>query len=125
MMFEVLSEMTSTKRDKLDAAVQKSSTDEWNTAYSRIVEGSTESIFRKVVEKFDSSERMNLTNSLRVQTPELVLLRHTPMQTDNVSEQRSSGAATRIANQDGFWRPTISNIKRRRFMAKVKQQVRS
>ena len=54
------------KADKLDAAVQRSSTDEWNTASSRIVEGSTESIFRKVVEQFDSSKRMNLANSLIV-----------------------------------------------------------
>ena len=87
--------------DKLDAAVQRYSTDEWNTASSRIEEGSPESIFRKVVEKSDSSERMNLTNSLSVHNPELVLLRHTPMQTDNIGERRGSGAATRIANQDG------------------------
>ena len=97
--------------DKLDAAVQQSSSDEWNTASSRIVEGSPEIIFRKVVEKSDSSERMNLENSLSVHTPELVLLRHTFMQKDNVGERRSGGAATRIANQDGIWRPTLSNIK--------------
>ena len=97
--------------DKLDAAVQQSPSDEFNTASSRIVEGSPESIFRKVVEKFDSSERMNLANSLSVQTPELVLLRHTPMQTENVGKQRSGGAATRIANQDGVWRPKISDVK--------------
>ena len=65
--------------DKLDAAVQRSSSDEWNAASSQIVEGSPKSIFRKVVEKSDSSEQMNLANSLRVHTPELVLLRHTPM----------------------------------------------
>ena len=52
--------------DKLDAAVQRSSTDEWNTASLRIEEGSPESIFRKVVKEFDSSERMNLANSLSV-----------------------------------------------------------
>ena len=61
------------KADKLDATAQRSSTNEWNTASSQIEEGSPESIFRKVVEKFDSSERMNLANSLSVQTPELVL----------------------------------------------------
>ena len=54
---------------------------------------------------------MNLANSLGVQTPELVLLRHTPMHTDNVGKRRSGVAATRIANQDGIWRPTLSNIK--------------
>ena len=50
--------------DKLDASVQISSTDECNTASSRIVEGSPESIFSKVVEKSDSSERMKPANSL-------------------------------------------------------------
>ena len=97
--------------DKLDADVQQFSTDEWNTASSQIEEGSPESIFRKVVKTFDSSEQMNLENSLSVQTPELVLLRHTPMKTENVGERRSGGAATRIANQDWFWKPTLSKIK--------------
>ena len=54
---------------------------------------------------------MNLANSLSVQTPELALLRHMPIQTDNVGERRSGGAATRIANQDGVWRPALSKIK--------------
>ena len=57
------------KADKLDAAVQRSLSDECNTESLQIVEGSPESIFRKVVKKFDSSERMNLANSLSVQTP--------------------------------------------------------
>ena len=55
--------------DKLDAAVQQSSSDEWNAAPSQIVEGSPKSIFREIVEKSDSSEQMNLANSLRVHTP--------------------------------------------------------
>ena len=54
---------------------------------------------------------MNLANSLSVHTPYLVLLRHTPMQTDNVGKQRGGAAATRIADQDGIWRPTLSDIK--------------
>ena len=64
--------------DKLDATVEQSSTNEWNMASSRIEERSPESIFRKFVEQFDSSERMNLANSLSVQTSELVLIRHRP-----------------------------------------------
>ena len=95
----------------MDAAVQKSSSDEWNAAPLRIVEGSTKSIFREIVEKSGSSEHMDLANSLGIQTPKLVLLRHTPMQTDNVGKRRGSGVATRIAYQDGIWRPTLSNIK--------------
>ena len=113
MMFEVLSEMTSAKQ---------SLSDEWNTASSQILEGSLKSIFRKVVEKSDSRKRMNLANSLRVHTPQLILIRHTSMQTENVGERRSGAAATKIADQYEIWRPTLSDIlKRRRFMAKVKR----
>ena len=97
--------------DKLDAAIQPYLSNEWNAVPSQIVEGSPKIIFREIVEKSDSSERMNLANSLGVHTPNLVLLRHTPMQTDNVGEQRGGGAATRIADLDGIWRPILSDIK--------------
>ena len=97
--------------DKLDAAFQRSSSIEWNAAPSQIVEGSLKSIFREIVEKSDSSERMKLANSLSVHTPELVLLRHTPMQIESVGKQTGGGATTSIADQDGIWRPTLSNIK--------------
>ena len=97
--------------DKLDTTVQRSSSNKWNAEPSRIVEVSPKIIFRKIIEKSDSSERMNLVKSLGVQTPELVLLRHTPMQTENVGEQRGGGVATRIADQDGIWRPTLRDIK--------------
>ena len=33
------------------------------------------------------------------------------MQTDNVGDRRDGGVATRIADQDGIWRPTESNIR--------------
>ena len=33
------------------------------------------------------------------------------MQTDNVGDQRGGSVATRIADQDGIWRPTLSNIR--------------
>ena len=65
------------KADKLDTAVKRSLSDKWNAAPSRIVEGSPKSIFCEIIEKSDSSERMNLANSLGVQTPKFVLLRHT------------------------------------------------
>ena len=54
---------------------------------------------------------MNLANSLGVQTPKLVHLRHPSMQTYNVGEWRGDGVATRIADQDGIWGPTLSDIK--------------
>ena len=47
MMFEVLSAMTSAKRDKLDTTVDRSPTDERNTAPSRFEESTPKSIFRK------------------------------------------------------------------------------
>ena len=97
--------------DKLDAVVQQSLSDKWNAAPLRIVEGSPKSIFREIVRKSDLSKWMNLANSLSVQAPELVLLMHTPMQTDNLGQRRGGGVATRIADQDGIWRPTISDIK--------------
>ena len=65
--------------DKLDTAVQRSSSNKSNAAPSHILEGSQKSVFPEIVEKSDSSERMNLANSLGVQTPKIVLLRHTPM----------------------------------------------
>ena len=86
--------------DKLDTTVQISSSNKWNAAPSIIVEGSPKSIFLEIIEKFDSSERMNFANSLGVQTPKLVLLRHPPMQTDNVGDRRDEGVAARVADQD-------------------------
>ena len=98
------------KAYKLDAVAQQSFYDKWNSVPLLIVEGSPKSIFCEIVEKSNSSKQMNLANSLGVQTPELVLLRHTPMQTDNVGERRGGGVSTRIAEQYGIWGPTLSNI---------------
>ena len=53
---------------------------------------------------------MNLANYLSVQTPGLVSFRNPTIQTENVCERRSGGVATRIANKDGIWKPTLSNI---------------
>ena len=97
--------------DKLDTAVQRSSSNKWNTAPSQIVEGTPKSIFCEIIEKSDSSERMNLANTLGVQTPKIVPFRHPPIQTDNVGDQRYRGVATRIADQDRIWRPTDSDIR--------------
>ena len=96
--------------DRLDATVEGSSTNEWNTASSRIEESTPKIIFRKDIKQLDSSDRMNLTNSLSVQTPDLVSFRHPTIQTDNVGDQRSGGVANRIANKDGIWKPTLSDI---------------
>ena len=54
---------------------------------------------------------MNLANSLGVQNPKLLLLSHTPIQTDNVVERRGNDVVTRIVDQDGIWGATLTNIK--------------
>ena len=99
------------KADKLDTAVQKSLSDKQNAAPLQIVEVSPKSIFPEIVEKSDSSKRMNLMKSLGVHTPNLVLRRHPSMQTDNLGDRRDGGVATRVADQDGIWRPTDSDIR--------------
>ena len=97
--------------DKMDTAVQRSSSDKCNAAPSRIVEVSPKSIFPEIIENSDSSERMNLANSLGIQTPKLVLLRQPPIQTDNVGDRRYRGVTTRVADQYGIWMPTDSDIR--------------
>ena len=54
---------------------------------------------------------MILAISLGVQTPDLILLRHPAMQTDNIGDRRGGGVATRIADQYRIWRTTFSDIK--------------
>ena len=97
--------------DKLDTAIQRSLSNKWNASPTQNVQRSPKSIFPEIVKKSHSSKRMNLANSLGVQTTELVLPRHTPMQTYNVGKQRGGGVATRVADQHGIWRPTLSDIK--------------
>ena len=96
--------------NKLDTTVDGSTTDERNTASSRIEECTPKIIFCKSIKKLDSSDRMNLANSLRVQTPDLVSFRDPIIQTENVLDRRSGGVATRIANKDGIWEPKPSDI---------------
>ena len=75
-----------------------------------IEESTPKSIFRKGIKKLDSSDWMNLANSLRVQTPDLVYFRDPTIQTDNVIDRRSVGIATRTANNNGIWEPKPSDI---------------
>ena len=98
------------KADKLNTTVDRPLTNERNTASSQIEECTPKSFFRKSIKKLDSSDRMNLANSLRVQTPDLVSFRDPTIQTDNVLYWRSGGVATRISNKDGIWEPKPSKI---------------
>ena len=53
---------------------------------------------------------MNLANSVPVNNPGLVSFRDPTINTDNVTDQRSGGVATRIADKDGIWEPKPSDI---------------
>ena len=53
---------------------------------------------------------MNLANSMRVQTPDLVSFRDPTINTDNVLDQSSGGVATKIAEKDRIWEPEPSDI---------------
>ena len=97
--------------DKLNTAVQRSSTNKRNTAPSRIEEGSLKIIFPEIVEESNSSERMNLANSLGVLNPKLVSFRHPPMQTDNVGHRSDGSVATRVMDQDRIWRPMDRDVR--------------
>ena len=92
--------------NKLDTSVQRSLTNERNTESPQIEEESLESVFSKIVEESNSSERMNLANSAIIDPPNLGSLRHPPMDTDNVGKRLDVIVATRIENSDGIWRRT-------------------
>ena len=53
---------------------------------------------------------MNLASSVPVETPDLVSFRDPPVNTYNVTERRSDGVATRIADKDRIWSPRPSDI---------------
>ena len=86
--------------DKLNTAVQRSSTDERNTESSQIEEGSLESICPKIIKESNSSEQMNLTNSLGIKTPKLVYFGHPPMQIDNVGHPIDGIVATKSSEPE-------------------------
>ena len=88
------------KADKLDTAVQRSLTDERNTVYLRIEEGSLESICPKTIKESNSSEQLNLANSLSIETPKLVSFGYPTMQTDNVGHPIGGIVANRVVEQN-------------------------
>ena len=91
--------------DKLNTTVEAFTTDKKNTASSRIVECTPKSIFVKESKQFDSISKMNLANSVPVKTPDLVYFRDPTVNTYNVTDGRSSGVATNIADKDQIWSP--------------------
>ena len=53
---------------------------------------------------------MKLANSVPIKTPDLVSFRKPFINTNNGTDRRSGGAATRIADKDGILRTKPSNI---------------
>ena len=97
--------------EKLDTTVEAFTYSKRNIESSRIIESAPESIFIKESEQFDSSRRMNLANSVPVETPDLVSFRDPTIQKYNVTDGRSGGVATSIADKDRIWRPSPSDIR--------------
>ena len=54
--------------------------------------------------------RMNLANSVLVESPDLLSFRDPPVETHNVTDGRSGGVATIIADKDRIWTPSPSDI---------------
>ena len=72
----------------------------------QIEEGSLEIISPKIIKESNSSERMNLANSLSIETPKLVSFGHPPTETDNVRDRLYGIVATRIEDPNMIWRYT-------------------
>ena len=53
---------------------------------------------------------MNFTNSVPVESPDLVSFRDPPVERHNVTDGRSGGVATSIADKDRIWRVGPSDI---------------
>ena len=96
--------------DKLDTTVEAFTADKRNTESSGIIESAPKSIFIKESKQFDSSGKINLANSVPVETPELVSFRDPPIQTHNLTDGSSSGVATSIDDKDRIWTPRPSDI---------------
>ena len=75
-----------------------------------IVECTPKIIFREKIKEFGSSSQMNLSKSVPVKTPDLASFRDLNFNIDNITDQRSGGIATRIADKDRIWRPKPSDI---------------
>ena len=63
---------------------------------------------------------MNLTNFVRVKTPDLVSFRDLTINTHNVLDRRSGVVATRIEEKDRIWEPKPSNIRTAATHDKIK-----
>ena len=53
---------------------------------------------------------MNPAKSVPIKTLDLVYFRDPPVNTDNLTDQRSDGVATSIGDKDGIWKPKPSDM---------------
>ena len=90
--------------DKLNNFVQQYTTNERNTASTQIEEESIESIFSKIVEESNWSERMNLAKSLGIEILKHLHFGHLPIETHNVGNLLDGIVTTRIDNSNRIWR---------------------
>ena len=88
--------------DRLGTIVQRSPTNKRNTESPRIEEESLESIFSKIVEESNSSERMNLANSLSIYIPKIVHFGHPSIETNDVGNLLDGIISNRIENLTGY-----------------------
>ena len=89
--------------DELNTTVDGPTTNENHTACLRNVKNTPKRIFRKNIKKLDPSSRVNFADSSTVETPELVLLRDPPVNTDNVPD--NAGFATSASGRhSSFYR---------------------
>ena len=108
--------VTTTVRSDVRLMEKLNTTDEAFTSNARnmessgIIESALESVFVKESEHFDSSGRVNFANSVPVESPDLVSFRDLPVETHNVTDGRSGGVATSIADKDRIWRASPSGI---------------
>ena len=63
---------------------------------------------RQDIKKVDPSSRVNFADSSTVDTPELLLLRYPPVNTDDVPD--NAGVNTSIADKDGIWFSKLREI---------------
>ena len=96
--------------EKLETTVEAFTSDERNTESSVIIENAPKSVFVKEIEQFDSIGRMKFANSVPFESPDLILFRDPPVEIHNVTDGRSGGVATSIADKDRIWRASPSDI---------------
>ena len=96
--------------DKLDTTVKAFTTDKRNTAPSQIVEYAPKIIFVKEIKQFDSSSKMNLAKSVPVKTIDFVSFRDLSVNIDNITDGRSGGDSTSIADKYHIWSLKPSDI---------------